>query len=287
MNGTRTGSPRGGLLWIVRAAVSLGTAAALAAPAFAAPVVGDPPPEVAIGPGRPSVAAEVPGPILPRLPFVEGTASSKDVSASIQFLLLLTVLGTAPTLALMVTAYARIVIVLSFVERAIAAQGMPPRQILFSLALFLTFFVMAPTIGKVKTEAWDPYQKGEINTFEAYEKGIVPFREFMLDNTRERDLALFVRLSGQARPRSADDVPTWVLVPAFMVSEITTSFMMGVLIFIPFLVIDMVIASVLMSMGMIMLPPVLISLPFKILLFVLVDGWSLVCLSLVRSYGAS
>ncbi len=276
-----------GFRWFLRAALTAAAAAAIAAPAFAAPVVGDPPPDVAIGPGRPSLSAQVPGPILPRLPFVEGTSSSKDVSASIQFLLLLTVLATAPTLALMVTAYARIVIVLSFVERAIAAQGMPPRQILFSLALFLTFFVMAPTIAKVKTGAWDPYQRGEINTFEAYERGIVPFRDFMLQNTREHDLALFVRLSGEARPHSADDVPTWVLVPAFMVSEITTSFMMGVLIFIPFLVIDMVIASVLMSMGMIMLPPVLISLPFKILLFVLVDGWSLVCLSLVRSYGGA
>lgn len=271
--------------WIVRAGITFLALGLAAGEVRAVPVIGDPPPGVEIGPGRPAGPDATPGPVLPRLPFVEGTTNPKDVTLQIQLLLLLTVLAAAPTLALMVTAYARIVIVLSFVERALAAQGMPPRQILFSLALFLTFFVMAPTIGEVKEQAWDPYQRGEITSMEAYGLAIGPIRTFMLDNTRERDLALFVRLSRLPRPRTADDVPTYVLIPAFMVSEITVSFKMGVLIFIPFLVIDMVIASVLMSMGMIMLPPVLISLPFKILLFVLVDGWSLVCLSLVRSYG--
>lgn len=240
---------------------------------------------VEIDPGRVAGPAAIPGPELPRLPFVEGTQDPKDVTLGVKFLLLFTVLAAAPTLVMMLTSYVRIVIVLSFVERALAVQGLPPRQVLFSLALFLTFFVMAPVIGQIKTEAWDPYQNKEITALEAYERAIGPLRTFMFRNTREKDLALFVRLSKIERPRNIDDVPTWVLVPAFMVSEMTTAFAMGVFIFIPFLVIDMVIASVLMSMGMIMLPPILISLPFKILLFVLVDGWSLVCMSLVRSYG--
>lgn len=224
-------------------------------------------------------------PALPTLSFIRGSNAPEDVTMAVKVFLLMTILSLAPSIIMMMTSYTRIVIVLSFVKRALATQDLPPNQILFSLALFLTFFVMAPTLTEVKERAWDPYQAGAITMEEAYGAGIEPVRTFMLRHTRPRDLATFVELSGRARPRNRDDVPTWIVVPAFMLSEIHTSFVMGILIFLPFLVIDMVVSSVLMSMGMIMLPPVMISLPFKILLFVLVDGWNLVAESILRSYG--
>ena len=185
---------------------------------------------------------------------------------------------------MMVTCFTRVVIVMTFIKRAMGTQDLPPNQVTATLALFLSFFIMAPTIQEMKTKAWDPYQAKEITTVEAYEAAVSPMRDFMLRQTRPRDLALFIRLSGMPRPKNAGDVATWVIVPSFMISELTTSFLMGVYIFLPFIVIDMVVASTLMSMGMIMLPPVLISLPFKILLFVLVDGWNLIAMSIVKSF---
>lgn len=221
---------------------------------------------------------------LPKLTFLEGAESVEDVTLGIKFLLLLTFFSVAPSLILMTTCFTRIVIVLSFVKRAIGTQDLPPNQVTMGLALFLSFFVMAPTIAEIKEVAWEPYQAEEITTLEAYDAAVGPMRKFMLSQTRNKDLALFIKLSGVDRPHNADDVPTYILIPAFMISEITTAFLMGVYIFLPFLVIDMVVASTLMSMGMIMLPPVMISLPFKILLFVLVDGWSLISLSAVKSF---
>lgn len=228
--------------------------------------------------------ADVAGPELPRLTFLEGTDNPEDVTLGLKFLFLLTLFAAAPSLIMMMSSFMRIVIVLSFVKRALGTQDLPPNQVTATLAMFLSFFVMAPTIGAIKETAWDPYQAKEITTVEAYERAVSPVRMFMLKQTRPKDLGLFIRLSGMERPRNADDVPTWVVIPAFMISEMTTSFLMGVYIFLPFIVIDMVVASTLMSMGMIMLPPVMISLPFKILLFVLVDGWNLIALSTVKSF---
>ncbi|RMH58451.1 MAG: flagellar biosynthetic protein FliP [Candidatus Hydrogenedentota bacterium] len=222
---------------------------------------------------------------LPKITFLQGTDNPEDVTLALKFLFLLTFFAVAPSFVLMTTCYTRIVIILSFVRRAMGTQDLPPTQVTLALALFLSFFVMAPTIKEIKEKAWDPYQAKQITTVEAYEAAIGPVRRFMLKETRPKDLALFIRMSGLPRPRNVDDVPTYIIVPSFIVSELTTAFLMGVYIFLPFLVIDMVVASTLMSMGMIMLPPVMISLPFKILLFVLVDGWNLIALSAVKSFG--
>jgi flagellar biosynthetic protein FliP len=216
---------------------------------------------------------------------VGGTNSPQAVSSALQVLVLLTVLSLAPALLMLVTAFTRIVIVLSFVRHALAMQQIPPNQVVIGLALFLTFFVMAPTWQKVNDQALQPYLKGDIDQQTAYTRGIAPVREFLFRQTRETDLALFIRLSQLPRPATRDDVPTYVLIPAYVTSELKTAFQMGVLIFVPFLIIDMVVASALMSMGMMMLPPSLISLPFKLLLFVMVDGWELVMKSLVASFG--
>jgi flagellar biosynthetic protein FliP len=216
-----------------------------------------------------------------------GTSNDPQaVSSGLQILLLLSVLSLAPALLVMVTAFTRIIIVLSFVRNALAVPQVPPNQVIIGLSLFLTFFVMAPTWNQVNQEALQPYLNGEIDQRTAYEQAIVPVREFLFRQTRERDLALFVHLADLPRPETRDDVPTYVLIPAFIISELKTSFQMGVIIFVPFLVIDMVVASALMSMGMMMLPPSLISLPFKLLLFVMVDGWHLVVRSLVSSFGS-
>ena len=215
---------------------------------------------------------------------VGNSTSPEVINSGIQLLLLLTVLSLAPAVLMMVTAFTRIVIVLSFVRHALAMQQVPPNQVIIGLALFLTFFVMAPTWQKVNEQALQPYLNGSIDQRTAYERGISPVREFLFRQTRETDLALFVRLAQLPRPNTRDDVPTYVLLPAFVTSELKTAFQMGVLLFIPFLIIDMVVASALMSMGMMMLPPSLISLPFKLLLFVMVDGWELVMKSLVTSF---
>jgi flagellar biosynthetic protein FliP len=216
---------------------------------------------------------------------VANTQEPQAMSSGLQILLLLTVLSLAPAILLMLTSFTRIVIVLGFVRNALAIQQVPPNQVLIGLAMFLTFFVMAPTWQTVNQEALQPYMNGQIDQQTAYERGIEPIREFLFEQTRDKDLALFVRLAKIPRPATRADVPTHVLIPAFIISELKTAFQMGVMIFIPFLVIDMVIASALMSMGMMMLPPSLVSMPFKLLLFVLVDGWALIIQSLVVSFG--
>ena len=196
-----------------------------------------------------------------------------NVSTSVKMLLLLTVLSLAPAILILMTSFTRIIIVLSFVRTALATQQMPPNQVLVGLALFLTFFIMSPVLSQVNEEALTPLFDEEISLDEAYERASVPFKEFMSKHTRQKDLELFMRYNQMERPDTIEDIPLTMMVPAFALSEIKTAFQMGFMIFIPFLVIDMIVASVLMSMGMMMLPPVMISLPFKILLFVLVDGW--------------
>jgi flagellar biosynthetic protein FliP len=208
----------------------------------------------------------------------------ETVSTSVKLLLLLTVLTIAPSILIMVTSFTRIVIVLSFVRTGLGTQQTPPNQVIIGLSLFMTFFIMAPTFSQVNDEALKPLFNNEINLEEAYSKAVVPFKEFMSKYTRQEDLALFLEYTGAEPPESVEDIPLSALVPAFTISELKTAFQIGFMIFIPFLVIDMVVASVLMSMGMMMLPPVMISLPFKILLFVLVDGWHLVVKSLLQTF---
>ncbi|MFJ8063809.1 flagellar type III secretion system pore protein FliP [Psychrobacillus sp. NPDC096426] len=207
-----------------------------------------------------------------------------NVSTSIKLMLLLTVLSLAPSILILMTSFARIVIILSFVRTALATQQMPPNQVIVGLALFLTFFIMAPTFQQVNEEALTPLFNEEITLEQAYENASGPFKEFMSKHTRQKDLELFLRYTEAERPETIDDIPLTVMVPAFALSEIKTAFQIGFMIFIPFLVIDMIVASILMSMGMMMLPPVMISLPFKILLFVLVDGWYLVMKSILQSF---
>jgi len=208
----------------------------------------------------------------------------ETLSVGLQVLLLLTVLSLAPALLVMVTSFTRIVVILSFVRSALALQNMPPNQVLIGLALFLTFFIMAPVFQAVYTEAWQPYSAGELSQPEALNRAQEPLREFMFRQTREKDLALFAGFAGLEAVGSPADVPTYVLIPAFIISELKTAFQIGFALFVPFIIIDMVVASTLMSMGMLMLPPMMISLPFKILLFVLVDGWHLLVRSVVLSF---
>jgi len=228
-------------------------------------------------------AAQAPG--IPRISLgVEQARSPQDVSTSLQILALLTVLSLAPALLIMLTSFTRIIIVLSFTRSALGTQQVPPNAVLIGLALFLTFFTMAPVLNTVNREALQPYMKKQISYNVAMDRGIQPIRGFMFRQTREKDLSLFVQLSRMPRPEGPEDVPTHVLIPAFVISELKTSFIMGFVIFIPFLIIDMVVGVTLMSMGMMMLPPVLVSLPIKILLFVMVDGWHLIARSLVVSF---
>lgn len=215
---------------------------------------------------------------------VEAANNPKDVALSLQVLFTLTVLTLAPSILIMMTSFTRIIVVLSFVRSALATQQMPPNQVLVGLALFLTFFTMSPYVEQVNTNAIQPYVAGTISQDSALSAGLKPMREFMLKQTRENDLALFVNLSETPRPNSPEDIPTTTLIPAFVISELKTAFQIGFLIYIPFIVIDMVVASTLMSMGMMMVPPVMISLPFKILLFILVDGWHLIIRSLITSF---
>jgi flagellar biosynthetic protein FliP len=208
-----------------------------------------------------------------------------DGGNAIQILILLAGLTLVPALLFCVTAFTRILIVLGFVRTGLGTPTAPPNQVLVGIAFFLTIFVMAPTLKEIKVDAVDPLRADRISETKALERAQGPLRAFMFKQTRTKDLALFVRLSGMKRPKTRADVPTWVLIPAFTISELKTAFQIGFLIFLPFLVIDLVVSSTLMSMGMIMLPPVFIALPFKILLFVLVDGWNLVARSIVESFG--
>jgi flagellar biosynthetic protein FliP len=211
-------------------------------------------------------------------------AEATGTSASIQTLLLLGFLTLLPGLLLVMTSFTRILIVLGFVRNALGTQSIPPNQVLVGVSLFLSLFVMAPTLHKVDKVAVEPYRAHKIDGHQAIVRGLEPVRTFMFKQTRDKDLALFLRLSHSKRPQTRADVPTHVLVPAFVISELTTAFKIGFLIYLPFLIIDMIVSATLMSMGMMMLPPVLISLPFKILLFVLVDGWSLIVQSLISSF---
>ena len=233
----------------------------------------------------PALAGAAPLIPLPNVTIgVENANNPKDVALSMQILLTLTVLSLAPSILIMMTSFTRIIIVLSFLRSALATQQMPPNQILVGLALFITFFTMSPYLEQVNKDGLQPYLSGTINQETAITAALVPMRTFMFKQTRENDLALFVNLSEGPRPSSPDDVPTMTLIPSFIISELKTSFQIGFLIYIPFIVIDMVVASTLMSMGMMMVPPAMISLPFKLLLFILVDGWHLIISSLITSF---
>lgn len=210
--------------------------------------------------------------------------SPQQVVDSVKLLLLLTVLALAPAFLVMMTSFTRIIVVLSLLRSALGFHQAPPNQVLIGLALFLTIFIMAPVFRQINEEAVQPFLANQITQEEAQEAAARPLRAFMMKQTREKDLALFIRLSGSERPQNEEEVPLTALIPAFAISELKTAFQMGFLLYVPFLVIDMVVASTLMSMGMFMLPPVMISLPFKLLLFVMVDGWYLVVKSLVESF---
>jgi len=222
---------------------------------------------------------------IPSLKIGIGSSSNpKDVSTTLQLLLLLTVLSLAPSIMIMMTSYLRLIIVLSFLRQAMGTMTMPPNQLLSGIALFLTFFIMSPTIKKVNDNAVKPYMEHKISIDSAYTAGMKPIRGFMLRNVRNEDLELFLNFAKLNRPNSPADLPSSILIPAFVISELRAGFVIGFFLFLPFLMIDMIISSILMSMGMMMLPPMLVSLPFKILLFVLVDGWNLIIGSLVRSF---
>jgi flagellar biosynthetic protein FliP len=261
---------RAGFFWVLIAVVAGGLLAAFAHPALAQ--------AVAPGPSAPVVP-------IPRLNLgITPSTKPSDVALSLQILLLLTVLTLAPSLLVLMTAFTRIVIVLSFVRTALGTQQVPPTQVLVGLALLLTYFVMAPVIDDVNKNALQPYLANKISQSVALTAAQKPIRAFMFKQTREKDIALFYSMTKEPRPKDQADVPTYLLVPAFTISELKTAFEIGFAIYIPFVVIDMVVASVLLSMGMMMIPPVLISLPFKILIFLLVDGWNLTVQSLFASF---
>ncbi|HEC1754120.1 flagellar type III secretion system pore protein FliP [Campylobacter lari] len=210
--------------------------------------------------------------------------SPQQLVTTLNIVIVLTILALAPTIIFVMTSFLRLVVVFSFLRTALGTQTMPPNTILVTLALILTFFIMEPVATKSYNEGIKPYIAEQIGYEEAFTKGVKPFKDFMLKNTREKDLALFYRIRNLENPKTIDDVPLTVLVPAFMISELKTAFEIGFLLFLPFLVIDMVVSSVLMAMGMMMLPPVMISMPFKLLIFVLVDGWNLLIQNLVKSF---
>lgn len=215
----------------------------------------------------------------------KSTENPSEVVNAIKLVLIMTVLTLAPAILIMMTGFTRILIVLSFLRQALGVQQMPPNQLLVGLSLFLTFFVMGPAFKEVNQNALQPYIAGKLGQEVALEAALVPLRKFMFNQTRDHDLALFIKLAQVEKPKTRADVPTLVLVPAFIISELKTAFMIGFIIFLPFLIIDILAASVLMAMGMMMVPPTVIALPFKIMLFVLVDGWSLLIGSMVKSFG--
>jgi flagellar biosynthesis protein FliP len=230
----------------------------------------------------PVAARAEPG--LAALTVQTAAGGGQTYSLTIQVLLLMTAVTMLPAILLMMTAFTRIVIVLGILRQAIGAGNTPPNQVLIGLALFLTLFVMSPVVDRINEEAYKPYAAGAIDATAAMDRAVVPLKKFMLDQTRESDIATFVRISGGKGYATPQDVPLMILVPSFVTSELKTSFLIGFLLFIPFVIIDLVVASVLMSMGMMMLSPVLISLPFKLMLFVLVDGWALVMGTLASSF---
>ena len=224
-------------------------------------------------------------PLIPNINIGIGTSDNpQDVSATLQIMAVLTLASLAPGILIMTTSFIRIVIVIGFLRNALATQNVPPNQVMISLALFLTFYLMAPYWSQANEQGLQPYLAGQISQEEAIDNVLEPMREFMFKQTREADLALFVNLADDERPESQEDVSTFTLIPAFVISELKTGFQLGFMIYVPFIVIDMIVASTLMSMGMMMLPPVMISMPFKILLFVMVDGWHLLIRSLIISF---
>jgi flagellar biosynthetic protein FliP len=231
----------------------------------------------------PAVAEAVNLPTL-SLGIKEATTPA-EVSTALQVLLVLTILTVAPAILLMTTAFTRIVIVLGFVRQAMGTQNTPPNQVLLGLALFLTFFVMAPTLNTLNQQALQPYMEDKITQQQALERSVIIMREFMFSQVQESELQLFIDITKEQQPENKEAISSSILIPAFMLSELKRAFQMGFMIYVPFLVIDMLVASVLMAMGMMMLPPIVISLPFKLLLFVLVDGWQLVVGSLMKSFG--
>ena len=259
-------------LLVVLIACVIGAAALTHAPAFAQNVTAP------VAPAAPSLT-------VPNINFGIGQAKSPgEVVLSLQILLLLTLLTLAPSMMVLLTSFTRIIIVLSFVRTALGTQQMPPNQVLMGLALFLTFFVMQPVIKDINANALQPYMAKKISQNVALDRAVIPLRGFMFKQTREKDINLFYTLSKEPKPKAQTDVPTYLLIPAFVISELKTAFEIGFALYIPFIVIDMVVASILLSMGMMMIPPIIISLPFKILIFLLVDGWNLVINALFVSF---
>jgi flagellar biosynthetic protein FliP len=215
---------------------------------------------------------------------MSGTGGQVQMTMPVQILILLTLLTFLPAIIISLSSFTRIIIVFHFLRQALGTQDAPSNQILIGLALFLSFFVMHPTLSVMYTSAYEPWSKGEIDQVQAVERAGGPLKQFMLKSTREKDLQLFMEIAGDPKPKGPDDLPMRAVMPAFMISEIKTAFQIGFVVFLPFLVIDMVVSSVLLSMGMMQLPPVMVSLPFKVLLFIMVDGWNLVITSLVKSY---
>lgn len=234
----------------------------------------------------PSLVLGADGPPLPSLSLQlsAGQAEPQKVAVALEVMALLTVLTLAPSIVLTVTSFTRIIIVFHFLRQAMGIQQMPPNQVLAGLAIFMTVVIMMPLGRTMNDTALQPYLQEEIGYKEALERAEQPLRSFLFKHTREKDLSVFFSISGVERPQTKDDVPTILLIPAYMISELKTGFQIGFLIYIPFLILDMVVASILLSMGMMMLPPVMVSLPFKILLFVMVDGWNLIVGSLVNSF---
>lgn len=215
---------------------------------------------------------------------VEGAETPQDVAFSIQVIFIFTVLALAPSIIMVMTSFTRIIIVFSFLRTAMGTSQMPPNQILTGMALLLTFYIMSPVMNEINNKAFSPYVNEQITFKEAVDEARKPMRSFLLANTREKDLLLFLELSRTEKPKTVDEIPDLVLVAAFVMSEVQVAFQIGFLLFLPFLIIDFVISSILLAMGMMMLPPVMISVPFKILLFILVDGWALLITGLVKSY---
>jgi flagellar biosynthesis protein FliP len=246
--------------------------ALLAGPASAAPT----PP---VAPAAPTA------PVVPTVDGVDISVGGGSPSTSISLILAITVLSVAPAVLLLTTSFTKIIVVLSLTRNALGMQMSPPNTVLTGIALFLTLFVMGPVFSDINETAVQPYLNGTMTVSQAYDVGVVPLREFLLDNTREDELSLMVGLSGEEAPTDAADVSMTTLVPAFVLSELKSAFIIGLVVFIPFLVLDMLVSAALMSMGMMMVPPVIVSLPFKLLLFVVVDGWALITTALVGSYG--
>jgi flagellar biosynthetic protein FliP len=213
-----------------------------------------------------------------------GTNGQVQMTMPVQIMVLMTLLTFLPAIIISLSSFTRIIIVFHFLRQALGTQEAPSNQILIGLALFLSFFIMNPTLTAMYNNAYEPWQKGEIDQDQAIERGSAPLKDFMLRSTREKDLQLFIDMAGGPKPKGLEDLPMRAVMPAFMISEIKTAFQIGFVLFLPFLVIDMVVSSVLLSMGMMQLPPVMVSLPFKVLLFIMVDGWGLVVSSLVKSY---